>query len=99
MHGLTPDVIILKTELSLPARGMVVEDPTAKHGLKLTIKDYPFANDGLILRDAIKQWVSDCVDLYYPETSMVESDKELNHGGPRLGLKAMKTRMNHGGLS
>ncbi|KAJ6964118.1 hypothetical protein NC652_002409 [Populus alba x Populus x berolinensis] len=78
---------------------MVVEDPTAKHGLKLTIKDYPFANDGLILRDAIKQWVSDCVDLYYPETSMVESDKELNHGGPRLGLKAMKTRMNHGGLS
>ena len=56
---------------------MVVEDPTAKHGLKLTIKDDPFANDGLILRDAIKQWVSDCVDLYYPETSMVESDKEF----------------------
>ncbi|EEF49219.1 linoleate 13S-lipoxygenase 2-1, chloroplastic [Ricinus communis] len=58
-------------------RGMAVEDPTAKHGLKLTIEDYPFANDGLELWDAIKQWVTDYVNHYYPEASQVKSDNEL----------------------
>nr|POE44787.1 linoleate 13s-lipoxygenase 2-1, chloroplastic [Quercus suber] len=66
---------------ALPAdlirRGMAVEDPTAEHGLRLTIEDYPFANDGLILWDAIKQWVSDYVNHYYPEPSLVQSDGEL----------------------
>ncbi|KAJ9685776.1 hypothetical protein PVL29_017755 [Vitis rotundifolia] len=66
---------------ALPAdlirRGMAVEYPTAEHGLKLTIKDYPFANDGLVLWDAIKQWVRDYVNHYYPDPSLVESDKEL----------------------
>ncbi|CAK7331831.1 unnamed protein product [Dovyalis caffra] len=66
---------------ALPAdlirRGMAVEDPTAEHGLKLTIEDYPFANDGLILWDAIKDWVGDYVNHYYPEARMVESDDEL----------------------
>ncbi|KAF3450000.1 hypothetical protein FNV43_RR06079 [Rhamnella rubrinervis] len=66
---------------ALPAdlirRGMAVEDPKAEHGLKLTIEDYPFANDGLVLWDAIKQWVSDYVNHYYSEPAMVESDKEL----------------------
>ncbi|KAK9909996.1 hypothetical protein M0R45_033973 [Rubus argutus] len=36
---------------ALPAdlirRGMAIEDPTAEHGLKLTIEDYPFANDAV----------------------------------------------------
>ena len=58
-------------------RGMAVEYPTAEHGLKLSIEDYPFANDGLILWDAIKQWVRDYVNHYYPDSSLVESDKEL----------------------
>ena len=58
-------------------RGLAVEDPTAEHGLRLTIEDYPFANDGLILWDAIKQWVSDYVNHYYPEPSLVQSDGEL----------------------
>ncbi|XP_042480324.1 linoleate 13S-lipoxygenase 2-1, chloroplastic-like [Macadamia integrifolia] len=66
---------------ALPAdlirRGMAVEDPTAEHGLRLTIEDYPFANDGLILWDALKQWVSDYVNHYYPKGSFVESDEEL----------------------
>ncbi|XP_057482892.1 linoleate 13S-lipoxygenase 2-1, chloroplastic-like isoform X2 [Actinidia eriantha] len=61
----------------LISRGMAVEDPTAPHGLKLTIEDYPFANDGLILWDAIKQWVTDYVNHYYPDASLVESDHEL----------------------
>lgn len=66
---------------ALPAdlirRGMAVEDPTAEHGLKLTIEDYPFANDGLILWDAIKEWVGDYVNNYYPDPTLVESDTEL----------------------
>ncbi|KAK4254874.1 hypothetical protein QN277_007951 [Acacia crassicarpa] len=66
---------------ALPAdlinRGLAVEDPTAPHGLKLTIEDYPYANDGLVLWDAIKQWVTDYVNRYYPEPSLVESDPEL----------------------
>ena len=66
---------------ALPAdlinRGMAVEDPSAPHGLKLTIEDYPYANDGLILWDIIKQWVADYVNNYYPESSLIESDQEL----------------------
>ncbi|CAL2236839.1 unnamed protein product [Prunus armeniaca] len=66
---------------ALPAdlirRGMAVEDPTAEHGLKLAIEDYPFANDGLILWDAIKEWVGDYVNHYYPDPTLVESDTEL----------------------
>ncbi|MCF8706214.1 hypothetical protein L3056_10930, partial [Corynebacterium sp. MC-25] len=61
----------------LISRGMAVEDPTAPHGLKLTIEDYPFANDGLILWDAIKQWVTDYVNHYYPNPRLVEADQEL----------------------
>ncbi|KAM1064661.1 hypothetical protein ACFX2A_029284 [Malus domestica] len=66
---------------ALPAdlirRGMAVEDPTAEHGLKLTVEDYPLANDGLILWDAIKGWVSDYVNHYYPDPTLVVSDEEL----------------------
>ncbi|KAK0606064.1 hypothetical protein LWI29_033811 [Acer saccharum] len=58
-------------------RGLAVEDPSAPHGLKLTIEDYPFANDGLVLWDTIKQWVTDYVNHYYPNPSLVDSDKEL----------------------
>ncbi|XP_057953538.1 linoleate 13S-lipoxygenase 2-1, chloroplastic [Malania oleifera] len=66
---------------ALPAdlinRGLAVEDPSAPHGLKLTIEDNPFANDGLLLWEAIKQWVTDYVNQYYPDPSLVESDPEL----------------------
>ncbi|KAK7401159.1 hypothetical protein VNO78_12478 [Psophocarpus tetragonolobus] len=58
-------------------RGMAVEDPNAPHGLKLTIEDYPFANDGLLIWDAIKEWVTDYVNHYYPSPSLIESDQEL----------------------
>ncbi|GAV69080.1 Lipoxygenase domain-containing protein/PLAT domain-containing protein [Cephalotus follicularis] len=61
----------------LISRGMAVEDPSAPHGLKLTIEDYPFANDGLNLWDAIKVWVTDYVNHYYSNASLIESDKEL----------------------
>jgi lipoxygenase len=61
----------------LLSRGMAVEDPNAPHGLKLTIEDYPFANDGLLLWDAIKEWVDDYVNHYYPNPSLIGSDQEL----------------------
>ncbi|XP_028780041.1 linoleate 13S-lipoxygenase 2-1, chloroplastic [Neltuma alba] len=66
---------------ALPAdlinRGLAVEDPSAPHGLKLTIEDYPYATDGLVLWDALKQWVTDYVNRSYPDPSLVESDSEL----------------------
>ncbi|ESR59202.1 hypothetical protein CICLE_v10018178mg, partial [Citrus x clementina] len=43
-------------------RGMAVDDPTAPNGLKLTIEDYPYANDGLNLWFALKKWVTDYSD-------------------------------------
>ncbi|XP_042514343.1 linoleate 13S-lipoxygenase 2-1, chloroplastic-like isoform X2 [Macadamia integrifolia] len=68
MEGLPADLI---------NRGMAVKDPTAEHGVKLTIKDYPFADDGLLIWTAIKNWVIDYVNHYYPDSSLVESDQEL----------------------
>lgn len=56
---------------------MAVEDPNAPHGLKLTIEDYPYANDGLMMWDCIKKWITDYVNHYYPDSKLVESDQEL----------------------
>ncbi|CAK7339260.1 unnamed protein product [Dovyalis caffra] len=61
----------------LISRGMAVEDPSSPHGLKLAIEDYPYANDGLEFWAIVKQWVSDYVNHYYPEASLIESDSEL----------------------
>ncbi|XP_071719075.1 linoleate 13S-lipoxygenase 2-1, chloroplastic-like [Rutidosis leptorrhynchoides] len=61
----------------LIARGMAVEDTDSPHGLKLTIEDYPYANDGLVLWDILKDWVTNYVNHYYPEEILVESDSEL----------------------
>ena len=58
-------------------RGMAVEDPFQPHGLKLTIQDYPFANDGLLIWDALKSWVTDYITHYYPHPSLIQSDHEL----------------------
>ncbi|KAG2579853.1 hypothetical protein PVAP13_6NG315500 [Panicum virgatum] len=66
---------------TLPAdlvrRGMADEDPTAEHGLRLAIKDYPFANDGLLIWDAIKGWVQAYVSRFYPGSGVVAGDAEL----------------------
>ena len=58
-------------------RGIAVEDPSAPHGLKLAIEDYPYANDGLVLWDIIKEWVSDYVNHYYSDPKLVLEDEEL----------------------
>ncbi|XP_024985943.1 linoleate 13S-lipoxygenase 2-1, chloroplastic-like [Cynara cardunculus var. scolymus] len=62
---------------NLISRGMAVEDPTAPHGLKLAIEDYPFANDGLLIWDAIKEFATSYVNHYYPQANLIESDEEL----------------------
>ncbi|KAJ8755920.1 hypothetical protein K2173_024465 [Erythroxylum novogranatense] len=66
---------------SLPAdlirRGMAVPDPKQPHGLKLLIEDYPYAQDGLLIWYEIENWVRTYVNHYYPNASMICSDKEL----------------------
>ena len=56
---------------------MAERDENAPHGLKLAIKDYPFANDGLMLWDALLEWMTEYVHHYYPDEKAIKNDKEL----------------------
>lgn len=56
---------------------MAVPDPTQPHGLKLLIEDYPYAQDGLLIWSAIENWVRSYVNRYYPNSSLVCNDTEL----------------------
>ncbi|KAI4387388.1 hypothetical protein MLD38_005226 [Melastoma candidum] len=58
-------------------RGMAEPDPTAPHGLKLAIEDYPFANDDLCLWDILKSWMSDYIYHYYSSDPEIIADQEL----------------------
>eukprot|EP01018_Ginkgo_biloba_P021180 Gb_41561 [translate_table: standard] len=75
-------------EQGLPAdllkRGMAVPDPTATHGLRLVVEDYPYAVDGLEIWAALKSWVSDYMSLYYKSDDAIKADKELQGGGEAL---------------
>lgn len=68
LEGLPADLI---------RRGMAVPDPTQPHGLKLVMEDYPYASDGLLIWGAIESWVRNYVSHYYPDPSLVCSDREL----------------------
>ncbi|XP_076891180.1 lipoxygenase 1, chloroplastic-like [Bidens hawaiensis] len=68
LEGLPADLI---------RRGMAVPDPSQKHGLKLLIDDYPYAADGLLIWEAIQKWVKTYVTRYYPDSSHVCNDREL----------------------
>ncbi|CAI0551315.1 unnamed protein product [Linum tenue] len=69
------------TEQALPQdlkkRGMAVPHPESKHGLRLLIKDYPYAIDGLDIWSVIRNWVSDYTSLYYKTDEAIRSDTEL----------------------
>ncbi|KAL9341557.1 hypothetical protein Peur_064882 [Populus x canadensis] len=69
------------TEQALPEdlkkRGVAVEDPKAPHGVRLLIKDYPYAVDGLEIWFAIKEWVKDYCSFYYKDDDMIQKDSEL----------------------
>ncbi|XWS18807.1 hypothetical protein CRYUN_Cryun32bG0076700 [Craigia yunnanensis] len=58
-------------------RGIAVPDPTQPHGLKLLIEDYPYASDGLLIWNAIENWVRTYVNHYYPNSSLICNDREL----------------------
>nr|ABF66649.1 lipoxygenase-3 [Physcomitrium patens] len=60
-------------------RGMAVRDPSAPHGLKLVIEDYPYAKDGLDLWAAIRAWVKDHIDIFYADDKAVKADEELQN--------------------
>ncbi|KAF7056687.1 hypothetical protein CFC21_064068 [Triticum aestivum] len=56
-------------------RGMAIRREDGKLGL--AIEDYPYANDGLMVWDAIKQWASDYVKCYYSCAEDIIDDQEL----------------------
>lgn len=56
---------------------MAVPDPSQPHGLKLLLEDYPYAQDGLLIWSAIESWVRTYVEHYYPNSSTVCNDREL----------------------
>ncbi|KAH9615474.1 hypothetical protein KSS87_010387 [Heliosperma pusillum] len=68
MEGLPYDLV---------RRGIAVPDSTQPHGLKLLLQDYPYAADGLLIWDAINNWVRDYVNHYYTDSNLVSEDKEL----------------------
>lgn len=61
----------------LVRRGIAVPDSTQPHGVKLLLKDYPYAADGLLIWEAIEKWVQDYVNHYYSDPSLVVADTEL----------------------
>ncbi|OAY75692.1 putative linoleate 9S-lipoxygenase 4 [Ananas comosus] len=69
------------TEQALPddlvKRGMAVEDPSSPYKVRLVIKDYPYAADGLAIWWAIDAWVNEYCSLYYPTDAAVQADAEL----------------------
>lgn len=61
----------------LVRRGMAELDPSQPHGIKLVLEDYPYANDGLLIWEAIENWVRTYVTRYYPDSSHILHDQEL----------------------
>ncbi|KAJ3671460.1 hypothetical protein LUZ60_007539 [Juncus effusus] len=58
-------------------RGMAIEDPSMPHGVKLILEDYPYASDGLLIWSALEDWVKGYVNHFYPDSSTISNDKEL----------------------
>ncbi|KAE8820158.1 lipoxygenase [Hordeum vulgare] len=69
------------TEQGLPddlvKRGMAVPDESSPYGIRLLIKDYPYAVDGLVIWWAIERWVNEYLAIYYPNDGVLRADKEL----------------------
>lgn len=63
--------------VDLKKRGIAVDDKSTPNGLRLLIKDYPYAVDGLEIWFAIEEWVKDYCRFYYKSDEMVQQDAEL----------------------
>ncbi|MCO5591990.1 hypothetical protein L7F22_045983 [Adiantum nelumboides] len=75
-HKLAP-MMLASTSLSTTGKGMAIEDPGQQNGLKLVLEDYPYASDGILVWNAITNWVDEYVSLYYKDGKDVDSDVEL----------------------
>jgi linoleate 9S-lipoxygenase len=58
-------------------RGVAVEDLSSPYKVRLLIKDYPYASDGLAIWHAIEAWVSEYLAIYYPSDAVLQGDAEL----------------------
>lgn len=58
-------------------RGMAVPDSTQPQGIRLLLEDYPYAADGLLLWEAIENWIRGYVTHYYKDPNLVADDREL----------------------
>ena len=56
---------------------MAVPDQSSPYGVRLLIKDYPYAVDGLVIWWAIEQWVKEYLDVYYSNDGELQRDVEL----------------------
>ncbi|KAL6893708.1 hypothetical protein ACP4OV_007806 [Aristida adscensionis] len=69
------------TEQALPTdllkRGVAVPDASSPYGVRLLIRDYPYAVDGLVIWWAIERWVNEYLTIYYPNDGELRRDKEL----------------------
>jgi hypothetical protein len=64
----------------LIARGLAKRDAEGK--VKLLLEDYPYADDGMLLWNAVESWVGDYLGLYYDDSvdaKKVINDKELQN--------------------
>ncbi|XP_021865220.1 linoleate 13S-lipoxygenase 3-1, chloroplastic [Spinacia oleracea] len=61
----------------LVRRGMAVPDSTQPQGIRLLLEDYPYAADGLLLWEAIENWIRGYVTHYYKDPNLVADDREL----------------------
>ena len=68
---------LFNTVFPFPCRGIAVEDPTSPGKIRLLMKDYPYAVDGLKIWSSIETWVSEYCSIYYPSDTAVKSDAEL----------------------
>ncbi|GAB4829334.1 hypothetical protein Ancab_019003 [Ancistrocladus abbreviatus] len=78
----------------LMSRGMAVEDPSAPHGVKLVIEDYPYAADGLLIWSAINEWVKSYVGHFYSESNAVKLDVELQEWWKEIKNKGHPEKKN-----
>lgn len=87
---------------SLEVKRAMLPDTFAARGVddKQTLSEYPYRDDALLYWDAIHQWVSDYVRLYYPSDQDVQRDVELSQwrreltaqdGGRVSGLDSLST--------
>lgn len=75
MHTLKMDMGLIAWSFSRNYfRGMA--EKTDK-GLTLTIKNYPYAVDGLELWAALESWVQNYLDIYYQNDQAVKDDEEV----------------------